>query len=64
VSGYSGALDLTAARILSASIVAGMLAGFVISRKIDASVLRTCIAWSLVVVGSALCPVDTIKLLS
>jgi hypothetical protein len=41
-----------------------MLAGFVISRKIDASVLRTCIAWSLVVVGLALCPVDTIKLLS
>jgi len=49
VNGYSGAFDLTAAGILSASIVAGMLAGFVISRKIDASVLRTSIAWSLVV---------------
>jgi len=40
---------LTAPGILGASIVAGMLAGFVISRKIDASVLRTSIAWSLVV---------------
>src|SRR5262249_54160129 len=64
VNGYSGAFDLTAAGILSASIVAGMLAGFVISRKIDASVLRTCIAWSLVVAGLALCLVDTIKLVS
>ena len=59
VNGYSSALD-----ILSASIVTGMLAGFVISRRIDASVLRTCTAWSLVVVGLALCLVDTIKLLS
>src|SRR5262245_6016191 len=42
VNGYSGAFDLTAAGILSASIVAGMLAGFVISRKIDDSVVRTC----------------------
>ena len=64
VNGYSSALDLTAAGILSASIVTGMLAGFVISRRIDASVLRTCTAWSLVVVGLALCLVDTIKLLS
>ena len=64
VNGYSGALDFTAAGILGATIVAGMLAGIGVSRKIDTGILRTCIAWSLIVAGLALCLIDTIKLLS
>lgn len=64
VNGYSASLDFAAAGIVGVSIVAGMLAGIGVSRKIDTGILRTCIAWSLVVAGLALCLVDTIKLLS
>ncbi|MGB8744640.1 MAG: sulfite exporter TauE/SafE family protein [Pseudolabrys sp.] len=64
VNGCSASLDFAAAGIVGVSIVAGMLAGIGVSRKIDTGILRTCIAWSLVVAGLALCLVDTIKLLS
>ncbi|MGB8533758.1 MAG: sulfite exporter TauE/SafE family protein, partial [Pseudolabrys sp.] len=51
VNGCSASLDFAAAGIVGVSIVAGMLAGIGVSRKIDTGILRTCIAWSLVVAG-------------
>lgn len=58
VNGYGGSVDIFAAGILGIAIVAGMLAGFAVSRRIETALLRTAIAWSLVIVGLALCVAD------
>jgi uncharacterized protein len=62
--GFAGSLDLVAAGLLSVAIVVGMLAGFNASRRIDATILRKCVAWCLVIVGLALCVVDLQRLAS
>jgi len=62
VNGYSRSLDFVAAGILGAAIVAGMLVGIAASRQFETGVLRTSIAWALIVVGIALCLTDAWRL--
>jgi len=64
VNGYSGSLDFITAGILGAAIVAGMLAGIVVSRQIETGVLRTTVAWCLIVVGLGLCFTDLWRLIA
>jgi uncharacterized protein len=63
-NGFAGSLDLAAAGLLSVAIVVGMLAGLDVSRRIDATLLRKCVAWCLVIVGLALCLGDLQRLAS
>src|SRR5262249_9639704 len=62
VNGYSRSLDFVAAGVLGAAIVAGMLVGIAESRQFETGVLRTSIAWALIVVGIALCLTDAWRL--
>jgi uncharacterized protein len=62
VNGYSGTLDFPAAGMLGAAIVAGMLAGVAVSRQIESGILRTSVAWCLIIVGLALCVTDLWRL--
>jgi len=64
VNGYSGSLDFAAAGMLGAAIVAGMLAGIAVSRQIESGVLRTTVAWCLIIVGLALCFTDLWRLIA
>lgn len=54
----SGTLDFAAAGVLGVSVVAGMLAGLAVARRLDAAMLRRCVAWCLVVAGAGLLAVD------
>src|SRR5262249_32048407 len=63
-NGYSGSLDFAAAGMLGAAIVAGMLAGIAVSRQIESGVLRTTVAWCLIIVGLALCATDLWRLMA
>lgn len=58
VNGLSGSVDVVATAALSVAIVIGMLAGIAISRRIETGILRTSIAFCLVIVGIALCGID------
>jgi uncharacterized protein len=64
VNGYSGTLDFPAAGMLGAAIVAGMLAGVAVSRQIESGILRTSVAWCLIIVGLALCVTDLWRLVA
>jgi uncharacterized membrane protein YfcA len=63
-NGLAGSLDLVAAALLSVAIVIGMLVGLNTSRRIDAGILRKCVAWCLVIVGLVLCLDDLQRLAS
>jgi uncharacterized protein len=54
----TGALDVTAALVLTLGVVAGMVAGLEAARRMDANRLRGSIAWCLVVAGAALLASD------
>jgi len=54
----SGTLDVAAAGVLGVSVVAGMLAGLAVARRLDAAMLRKCVAWCLVLAGTGLLAVD------
>jgi uncharacterized membrane protein YfcA len=58
VNGLAGSLDLAAAGLLGLSVVAGMLAGLAVSRRLDASSLRWSVAWCLVFAGAGLLAAD------
>lgn len=57
-NGISGTLDLAAAGLLSVSVVAGMLIGLAVSRRLDAGSLRVAVAWCLVCAGTGLIALD------
>ena len=57
-NGITGTLDFAAAGLLSLSVVAGMLIGLAVSRRLDASSLRVAVAWCLVCAGSGLIALD------
>ncbi|MGB6350626.1 MAG: sulfite exporter TauE/SafE family protein [Pseudolabrys sp.] len=58
VNGIRGSVDYVVVGILSVAIVAGMLTGIAVSRRIETGILRTSVACCLIVVGIALCAAD------
>jgi uncharacterized protein len=61
-NGLSGTLDFAAAGLLGVSVVIGMLAGLAVARRLDAAMLRRCVAWCLVLTGTGLLAVDLVGL--
>jgi uncharacterized protein len=57
-NGLTGSLDFTAAALMSVAVVAGMLAGLAVARRLDARRLRLGVAWCLVVAGCGLLAID------
>jgi uncharacterized protein len=55
----AGTLDIRVAAILGVALVAGMLGGIAFSRRIAAARLHRGVSWCLLLVGVALCAVDT-----
>ena len=63
-NGIAGHLDVTAAVLLSVAVVAGMLVGVAVSRRLDTRALRVAVAWCLVGAGSGLIALDLWRMAS